>query len=616
MVSIEKNTSLLDIVKVIDRNISGAKALLKLDNGDTVSVGAFAPVSKGDTLTKNGKSTYVHLDPTIKLRCSDKHVQIAPCWKIQRNICIMGENLSVTLKEIGNEKELAGYKRLTQHHYRGDKGVGRSVPIVATISLNDIPEVIGFIEITSSLLTNSARRKLFDSTFSDEDSGIAWVRWSGKTPKSFSNVVARISRCVVFPELRGMGISKLLCDAALKYCQQRWHIAGLRPIFLEITADMLRYHPFVKSAGFEYIGETAGNADRLIKDMEYLLKKYISHGRESLPQGGGGIMSLQISNTETLRRMMMDSKMSLRQVVDILKKSPDKLTDDQWIALHRVFRRPKHTYIAGLNSNAQKFITKRKENLGIQEPTKIFDLYKIAPSSDDLWIDIKHLSISSKISGSSRSRSVQESFGFVSKELATNISSAFDLKLSAGDVALITGPSGSGKSVLMNCLKQLISGQKNRLPENVTLEAEYRGPKIKCVAYAKPKLDMAPVDQFPGKSLETILKVLAITGLAEPHTFVRPARSLSEGQRYRLGIAVALCEQPDVLFLDAFCESIDLFSTVAVCKSLRAAARRYGFRVIAATARPEYPAEALDPTIFVNLTSTDEVKVMRNDKRN
>ena len=602
-----QNNVLADAHRVISRKITDAKAELELENGKKVNVRRYSLVGKGDRIQLNGRKI------SILLKNSEETVQISPFWRSRRKANIGGDQLSVLLKEIETEEELEGYRRMTQYHYRGNKGVGRSVPIVAVVKSEELPKVVGFIEITSTLLANSARRELFDSKFSDPESGIAWICWNGETSKKFSNRVARISRCVVFPELRGIGLSTLLCKAAIDYCKSRWHIAGLRPIFLEITADMLRYYPFVRSSGFEFIGDTAGNANRLTKDMQYLLRKYATGGRKGLPKGGGGIMSLQISYTETLRRMMSTSGKSLQQVVDILKKTRDKLSDEEWIALHNVYRRPKPTYMFGLHSKAHDFILKRKNSLGIAEPEANFGLYKQTTSDCELTVEVERLSVKSSLSGSASSRAVQESFGFVSKVLMTDITSSFQFTMGSREVILISGPSGSGKSILLNCLMKLLARRRASIQDHIKFEATCRGPRQHCVAHRSPKMNMAPVDQFDDSSLEAILKVLSVTGLAEPHTFVRPAKSLSEGQKYRLGIAVALAAQPDILFLDAFCESIDRFTTIAVCKSLRSAALDLGFSIVTATARPEFVTDYLAPTITINLTSTEEVRVFKHD---
>ncbi len=596
-----------DCSRVVSRKMRGHTAEIRLEDGKVLKVRRFAPLGKDDYVRQKGKSISVVL-PT-----SEEVVQVMPAWRRTGTASIGGSTTNIVLKEIETIEEFEGYLRLTQYHYRGNIGVGRAVPLIVTADSPELPRVIGFIEITSSLLANAARRKLFDSNFSDVASGVAWVEWNNKTSKKYSNVVARISRCVVFPELRGVGLATELCKAAIEYCQKRWHIAGLKPLFLEITADMLRYHPFVRTAGFEFIGDTGGNADRLIRDMNYLMRKYAVGGRKGLPKGGGGIMALQISYTETLQKMMTTSGMSLQEVVDTLRKSPEKLSDEEWIALHKVYRKPKPNYMIGLTKSVHRFIVKRRKKLAISDPVSQFRLFKEVSSTREVKLAVNHLVVTAAPSSSSRSRGVQESFGFVSRVVTTAIAGPFELSLKSSDVCLISGPSGSGKSILLDCFRRLIETGTSDLPSYIDLSAECTGGGVTCSTLSKPKMNVAPVDQFGTLDLETIMQVLSITGLAEPHVFVRPASSLSEGQAYRLSIAIALAEQPKYLFADSFCESLDRFSTIAVCRSISKASKKYGFGCVVATARPEFVRDYIRPTVTVSLTSTDEVRVERHD---
>ena len=401
--------------EVTGRKVVDGCALIKTCDGHEFKVRQYAPLGPGDLVRHHGESLKVYLQQ------SETEIPVSPAWKKDFKINIGGEILIVTVKEIETESELHGYKQLTHYHYRGNRGVARAIPLIAKVEIPELPSIIGFIEITSSLLANSARSKLFDSTFSDQESRIAWVKWDAKVKKKYGNIVGRISRCVVFPELRGAGLSSILTKAAISYCKTRWHIAGRKPIFLEITADMLRYNPFVVSSGFEYIGETNGNSDRLIKDMTYLLKRYCNGGRKNLPQGGGGIMALQISYAETLKKIMDESNRSLPEMVNILKKSPEKLSAEEWISLHKVHRKPKPNYMIGLTQSAKMFISQRKKSLGITNPTNHQSLFDTNSSQKNSAIHIESIEVSASPSGSQNARNVQESFGFVGKGITTSI---------------------------------------------------------------------------------------------------------------------------------------------------------------------------------------------------
>ena len=84
------------------------------------------------------------------------------------------KDLNVVIKEIENEEELSGYLSLTEYHYRGGAGIGKCVPLVASIDSWQLPKIVGFIELSSSFLVNIARKKIFDTPFSDPERNVAW----------------------------------------------------------------------------------------------------------------------------------------------------------------------------------------------------------------------------------------------------------------------------------------------------------------------------------------------------------------------------------------------------------------------------------------------------------
>ncbi|MGA2501339.1 MAG: ATP-binding cassette domain-containing protein [Tepidisphaeraceae bacterium] len=94
-----------------------------------------------------------------------------------------------------------------------------------------------------------------------------------------------------------------------------------------------------------------------------------------------------------------------------------------------------------------------------------------------------------------------------------------------GQILLLTGPSGSGKSTL---LRQLTS----------------------CIPVAQrihlndlPLPNKPTVELLPHLPLEDRLRLLSRVGLAEVYSWLRTPRQLSDGQRYRLRLALALAKQ-------------------------------------------------------------------------
>lgn len=127
-----------------------------------------------------------------------------------------------------------------------------------------------------------------------------------------------------------------------------------------------------------------------------------------------------------------------------------------------------------------------------------------------------------------------------------------------GTINHITGPSGAGKTTLLRGLAEqlqsngcrVIDAQRIRLP------------------------DEACVDCFPG-DLHDGLQLLANAGLAEAGCFVRNARQLSDGERFRLRLALAmrranaLDPTPAVIIIDEFAATLDRPTAHNVAQLLR-----------------------------------------------
>lgn len=542
-------------------------------------------------------------------RCHNGRAQIIPVYAAKDSLTIGTRTIHLTIKEIETEEELAGYHQLEECHYRGKVLHGRRVPLIVRSNDPLLPLVLGYIELSTTFIMNRPRAVLLDDEFHDRAGDISWTTWKKAAVRRYTNLVVRIARTVVSPEFRGLGLARILVKHAARFARRHWHVGKLKPLFLEITADMLRYVPFVESAGMHYIGDTEGNLARVNKDMDYILKNFARvKKREILREESAGIVDLQVFYATRLKQIECEQGVSRERLLRLLLRSPHRLSDENWALLHRIFRLPKPTFLMGLTPVAERFVRRRVRELGLppryptqRPPERLSSLQ--AP------IEVRQctLALSTSLTRTQATRKIQQAFGVSRDMLTTTLFAGLSFTIHPGNIVLICGPSGAGKTTLLSLLaRRLIDPSGN--PQGLTGVIDV--PRAVAVSTLGTLLSSRPlVNSLGQRSFEHSLFALNVSGLAEAHLYVKRFRELSNGQRYRAMVARLIASQADVWIADEFCATLDPMTANIVSRNLRRCAKELGVTVILAAANWSEFIHELRPDTIVHLRAPWDYRV-------
>lgn len=179
-----------------------------------------------------------------------------------------------------------------------------------------------------------------------------------------------------------------------------------------------------------------------------------------------------------------------------------------------------------------------------------------------------------------------------------------------GEVVYITGPSGSGKSVL---LRAITTALKRRLRSGPREPGDPEGP-VADLAAVDVSGDAPVIDRI-GTSAEEANRLASIAGLADAFLLLRPPGELSDGQRYRYRIASLLAQGARTIIIDEFCSTLDRQTARAVAYRLRRHADRTATTFIAATAHDDLAAD-LSPDVLIRKRVAAQVELRRASAEN
>ncbi len=170
-------------------------------------------------------------------------------------------------------------------------------------------------------------------------------------------------------------------------------------------------------------------------------------------------------------------------------------------------------------------------------------------------------------------------------------------RVQQGDVFIIIGPNGSGKTTLIKLIVGVLKIQRGQVDIFQNPLRNYSQKSLaRAIAYVPQGLSLG----FPFKVEETVLMGRAphqnILGLASEddtdiadqamkfteiaHLAHRKMDQLSGGEQQRVFIARALCQEPDIIFLDEPTASLDLAHQVRIMDLMERLKLKKGVTVV------------------------------------
>ncbi len=144
------------------------------------------------------------------------------------------------------------------------------------------------------------------------------------------------------------------------------------------------------------------------------------------------------------------------------------------------------------------------------------------------------------------------------------------IEISPGEIGVLLGPSGSGKSVILAQVREAIDEAVALVP----------------IAPEDPRLPA----EFLGGEVREALGLLSRCGLADATALLTPAGRLSEGEKFRLALARGLAECGDsrrLLLVDEYASALDPVTAAVLSRRLRRMISRRGLGLLLVTHRAE-----------------------------
>lgn len=211
-----------------------------------------------------------------------------------------------------------------------------------------------------------------------------------------------------------------------------------------------------------------------------------------------------------------------------------------------------------------------------------------------------------------RASLVMDHFG-ISADIAERVVARdLEVPVKAGDIVLFTGSSGSGKSSLLRSLVSQLSVQETGT--SLELESDL-GPDHMASSPSPPVIQLQQIDLGQQILIDALplefdesLQLLASCGLGEATLMLRTPQELSDGQRYRFALALAIAHRPRWIVADEFAAVLDRTTAKVIAHNIRRLADRTGIGFLLATAQSDIRQD-LEHDIDVNCELDGQIDV-------
>ncbi len=193
---------------------------------------------------------------------------------------------------------------------------------------------------------------------------------------------------------------------------------------------------------------------------------------------------------------------------------------------------------------------------------------------------------------------VMRMFGVSVDRLAEETSSHnCRIEAADGEIVYITGPSGCGKSVLLREFERAVPAREKIDLDEIELADD------------KSLIDCMEGDLWQG------LKFLSVAGLNDVFCILNQPRNLSEGQKYRFRLAMALAAGKKFIFADEFCTGLDRVTAAVISYNIRRFADRNKVTFFLASSHDDLLSDlAPDVLVVKELSGPAEVIYKRRKK--